>query len=385
MKFINSLEKPIAALSLTLILFGCTNKNTSESESDIPILHEIDVTRVDDKALISSVIDTVEYLPLHGSIEHPIGRVNDLQISDKGFFMLDKRRKIIHAYTPEGRWLYNLAAIGNGKGEYKEIACFTVTDDEILVADNFTKSVLKYSINDGTFKESLKIPFPISGIRMLYNGDLLLAQLSGREAVVSGKYQNNRLYIAGQDLTIKNEFLPFGENRDIIMMSQPFKDGDESIIYASHGFCGYTILNAADGSIIGNVAIKTTKPYDEDKFGDKKISVSEAADIVDREGLQLITYTPICTNRYSIFTVRDGDSSPIYLWDSKTGTVYQNPTENYHNLLMRPNGVKDGKFYHVYSHDFLDEQLEHGFNRPDAVSDSILRNEGSAIIIYTMK
>lgn len=52
---------------------------------------------------------------------------------------------------------------------------------------------------------------------------------------------------------------------------------------------------------------------------------------------------------------------------------------------MRPHGVKNDKFYHVYFHDFLDEQLEHGFNKPDAVSDSILRNEGSAILIYTMK
>ena len=385
MKFINFFSKPVGALSLTLIFFGCANRSVSELESDITMLNEIDVTQVDDKSLISSVIDTVEYLPLHGSIEHPIGRVDDMQITDKGFFLLDKRRKIIHAYTPEGRWLYDLAAIGNGKGEYKEIACFAVTDDEILVIDNFTKSVLKYSIDDGAFKESLKTPFPISGIRMLDNGDLLLAQLSGRDAVVSGEFKDNRLYIAGQDMMIKKEFLPFGENRDIIMMSQPFKDGDGSIIYASHGFCGYTILNTTDGSIIGNVAIKTAKPYDERKFGDNKISVSEAADIIDRDGMQLITYTPICSNRYSIFTVRDGDSSPIYLWDSETGTVYQNPTESYHNLLMRPHGVKNDKFYHVYFHDFLDEQLEHGFNKPDAVSDSILRNEGSAILIYTMK
>lgn len=385
MKLINSLEKPIAALSLSLILFGCANKNTSESKSDIAILHEIDVTRADDKALISAVIDTVEYLPLNGSIEHPIGRVDDMQITNKGFFMLDQRRNIIYVYSSDGRWLYDLAAMGNGKGEYNEIACFTVTDREIWIVDNFTKTILKYSLDNGSFIESLKTPFPISGIRVLDNGDLLLAQDSGRGAVVSGEFQKNRLYIAAPDMTIKKEFLSFGENRDIIMMPQALKDGDGTIIYASQGFGGYTVIDATDGNLIGNVAIKTSNPYDESKLGDKNISGSEAMNIADREGMQLITSTPICSSRFSVFTVKDGNRGLTYLWDNSTGTVYQNPTESYHNMLIVPHGVNDDKFYHVHFYGFIDELLEHGFNKPDAVSDSILHNEGSAILIYTMK
>ncbi|MCM1093924.1 MAG: 6-bladed beta-propeller [Lachnospiraceae bacterium] len=378
MKFIN-----FGALSLTLILFGCTHRNASES--DIAILNEIDVTQVDDKAFISSVIDTVEYLPLHGSIEHPIGRVDDMQINDKGFFILDQRRKIIHVYDSQGRWLYDLAAIGNGKGEYKEIACFAVTDDEIWVVDNFAKLVNKYSINDGAFIGSMKTPFPITGIRMLYNGDLLLAQLSVRGAVVPDEYQKMRLYVADSDLKIKKAFLPFGEHRDIFMVPQAFKDGDSTIIYSSYGFNGYTVIDAVDGSVSGNVAIKTAKPYDERKFGNKKISISKVADIVDHEGLQPVTSTPICTERFSIFTVKKTNIGNTYLYDRSKGTIYQNSSEDYHNLMGQPHAAKNGRFYLVRNSDFLDEQLEHGFNKPDAVSDSILRNEGSAILIYTMK
>ena len=55
--------------------------------------------------------------------------------------------------------------------------------------------------------------------------------------------------------------------------------------------------------------------------------------------------------------------------------------------MIAPDDAYGNSFYIVYNFggEFLDGQLDMGFNRPPLVADSIIRNDGAVLLRYRMK
>ena len=369
---------------LIFLLISC-GRSTSENNTDIPDLLEIDYSRVKANPAISELIDTLEFIPLIGSIENPISRIDELQIKNDRFFILDKRRKEINVYNLDGSPCYKVANTGRAENEYLEIACFAVTDSSLLIADNYQSKINEYDAADGKYLRTHRATVVVGGIRPLQNGGFILAELPVEGVNITDASDGNRIYIVDRDFAVKDSYYPFGNTRDKYAMPSYFTGNDSTYVYASADFPGYTVIDASTGRRKGNVRIKTDNPLDQEAIAD--VPLENAGDYIFENDLSILTSTPRICGNYILFNIKKGNDSPYSIYDAKSGNIYSNDPENYHNLLIAPHEAYDDSFFTVYNFggNFLDQQLAMGFTPPSNVADSIIRNNGAVVLRYRMK
>ena len=378
----------IKQLAIPFILLAsmsaCGNKNHDGNVGINEIL-SISYFGADSHSLIPSILDSLMFIPLYGSIDHPIAHVDDLQINDQGYFILDQHRNIIHAYSPSGDYLYQIDATGKGPGEYLEIGCFSISDSALYTVDNYAKKINKYDIRDGSFIKNYDTPITVGGMRKLNNGNFLLCELPIEGATQTDASDGSRIYLADSTLKIIGSSLPFKNGRDKIQMPQLLKGGDGTISYGSYGYNGYTLLDSRDGHVVGNVSVTTSKPFNQAEI--KDMQLTEALDFIDNNGYKFLVSTPLDAGRYVVFTIKEGQNGEVCVYDKVTSKKYFNSNTDFNNLFICPDESYNGKFYTIYNFgaDFLDTQLKSGFNKPPHVADSIIRNDGTVLLCYTMK
>lgn len=374
----------ILTIIIPVIFCISCNKSTDAEDTNVPILFEIDFSENLD-AKISTLVDTLNFIPLIGSIEDPIAHVDELQIKDDKFFVLDKRRSIIYVYGKDGSKLYKIANLGKAENEYIEIACFAITDSTILIADNYGAKIIEYDVLTGNFKKSNEAPVVIDGIRPLNNYSFILAELPIEGANILESSINKRFYITDDHFKITKSSYPMGNVRDKYAMPSYLTGNDSSYVYASAGFNGYTLINASDGSIKGNVLINTENPLKYEEIAD--MPIQEAPEHIAAKNWQILTTTPRICGKYVLLHIKDGNSASPAIYDIENNQLYFNDYDDYHNLLISPHASDGNTFFTVYNfgEGFLDAQLEKGFNRPPNAADSIIRNNGTVILGYQMK
>lgn len=351
---------------------------------NFPIIDCIDYKGENQQHLISSLIDSLIFIPLRGSVECPIVHVNDLQIHKLGFYILDQVRKMIHVYSLDGDLKYEIKAQGQGPEEYLEIACFTVSDSSIFVVDNYRMKIMEFHAADGKFKRTYKSPIVVGGIRTLENGNILLCEQPVVGVRETDESTGNRFYVVDRNFKIVQSMCPF-DSRDRFMMPQLITGDRNVFTYASYGFNGFTLLSPQDGHILGNVAVLTQRPFISEDI--ENMELREAFNYVKQHNMQFISSTPLNTERYTVINIKDGDAANICIYDKRSHILYFNSEDKYYNLLISPDGVYQNKLFTVYNfgEDVLDTQLEAGFNHPSHETDSIIRNEGAAILCYVLK
>ncbi len=370
---------------LAAVTFVSCSNSERNTTNDIPLLYQIEYAHNNQTQTIPSIIDTVEFIPLYGSADNPISHVDELQVCEDGIFILDKKRNILHVYGKDGNRLFTLNSLGHAEQEYLEIACFAVTDSSIFVVDNFGKKVNEYSSDNGIFKRCHPTPIVIGGIRPTKNGNFILAELPLEGVNQLENSDGHRLYIADNSFRIKSSFYPYNKLRDKIGMGRLFSDNDSVIIYSSTGYNGFTEISAKDGSIIGNVSVNTANPFKNDAIAE--MGLSEAMDFVEKQKWQFLTTTPISTLKYLCLSIKDNDTAEPCIYDTKSNELFFNDKLSMYNNIIAPDDAYSDSFYTVYNFggEFLDEQLNMGFNRPSQVADSIIRNNGTVLLRYKMK
>lgn len=375
----------IGCISLIILINSCKG-GSDTTENDIRVIGTITYNGIN-KNLIPSIIDSLTFIPLYGSVEYPIGLVDDMQINDKGFFILDKRKNSIHAYSLSGERMYELKAIGQGAGEYLEIACFALTDSSLYLADNFKMKINEYDINDGKYKRSHESPVVTGGIRALKNDGFLLAEIPLIGINETETSNGDRLFMTDRNFRVKDSMYTL-KDRDRFAMPAWFTGNDSIITYATYGYNGFTVINPYNGEITGNIALSTTKPYKPEDVAE--MDLTDASDYAKHKSWQFLVSTPLNSQRYTILDILDmenDESSVLCVYDKKNNELYFNPDKDCHNLLISPDAVFKDQFYTVYNlgADILDIQLASGFNAPPHDVDSIIHKDGSAIICYTFR
>lgn len=365
-------------------MISCSGNKNKENH-EISTLYEIDYSHDNSSNVISSIIDTLEFIPLLGSIENPISHVDELQVNYNGIFILDKRRNKIHAYDSEGTHSFTLQSMGHANHEYLEIACFAVRDSSIFVVDNYGQKINEYSNQNGRFIESYPVSLVIGAIRPLKNGNFLLAELPMQGVNQLTDADGHRLYISDNSFNIKSSAYPYQNERDKVGLGSYLSSNDSVIIYNSTGFNGFTQISATDGSIMGNVNLNTPKPFNHSEIAD--MDLAEAMDYVEKHKWQFLTTTPLAVGRYIYLSVKDNEVAEPCIYDADSKKLYFNSEKSMFNNLIAPDDAYQDSFYTVYNfgEDFLNNQLKMGFNTPPLAADSIIRNDGAVLLRYRMK
>lgn len=369
---------------VAIVIVSCHNTRKGNSP-ELTVLYKIDYSHPDQAHTIPSIVDSVEFIPLRGSIENPLSHVDELQVTQKGIYILDKRRNRLHVYDKEGNGVFSLQSMGHAEQEYLEIACFAVTDSSVFIVDNYGKKINEYSSDNGIFKRTYPAPIVIGAIRPLKNGDFILAELPMAGVNQLEGSDGKRLYITDETFSIKSSAYPYGNLRDKIGMGRFFSDNDSIIIYSATGYNGFSKISAKEGNIIGNVAVNTAMPFNNGEIAE--MDLSEALDYVEKKRWQFLTTVPLTVGKYVCLSVKDNETAEPCIYDTSSGTLFFNDNASMHNNMIAPDDAYGDSFYIVYNFggEFLDYQLEIGFNRPSFAADSIIRNDGAVLLRYKMR
>ena len=138
-----------------ILLVKCKN---NINELKIPIIN-IKVEAIAETMLSESFND-IKYIKLEMQGDNAlIGRIDKILIERDTIFIFDRITKSVNIFDIRGRLLYSIKNLGHGPGEYENPLDFIVDFDEktIEIYDSGKRSILKYNLSNGSYKETLNI------------------------------------------------------------------------------------------------------------------------------------------------------------------------------------------------------------------------------------
>jgi hypothetical protein len=147
--------KNISLFIICLILCACQQKN-SQTGTENGIVINLDMLRgMEIRA--SDLFKSARTIILETKPECIIGSVDELQVFDREFYLLDRKGKSLFVFDLEGKFIRRIGKFGRGPGEYSLMHDFTLDplNREIYVLDNGDK-IHKYSV-EGAYINSIQL------------------------------------------------------------------------------------------------------------------------------------------------------------------------------------------------------------------------------------
>lgn len=229
------------------------------------------VLSTDNPKTLSELINTVTYLSLYNDTIPFSGRIDKIMSKGDTLFIFDSNiSKSLRAYTKDGQFLYAIGTLGRGKGEYVEIANFTIDNNYFYCIDNAKKALLIYDINNGDFVKQLDMPSFANDIELFDNGDFIFYW--------DGEPGEGRVFITDKNLKIIDEILQttkddycllytktaFSKTEDQIIFSRYAKD--EIVLFDKNDYKKREYLTMD----FGNYTASTEDKTDNDRLGETK-------------------------------------------------------------------------------------------------------------------
>jgi hypothetical protein len=159
------------AIIYFVLLFACSTveKKGDQITSDktkqvqIQVLESIDFLK----------IEIIAEIPLETTEESLIGEISKIIFHGDSIFVLDSRYgKKIYCFSREGKFLFSFGKVGEAGDEYEVPTDFLIKDDQIIVVDNQSISVLRYDLQ-GNFLEKERITRVIYEFENHSSGDYI--------------------------------------------------------------------------------------------------------------------------------------------------------------------------------------------------------------------
>mgnify|MGYP001777381917 FL=1 len=303
MKKINWFIGLLTALTVT----GCSRQQSAESAGPTPIVVDWNYKDLDYSHWVE---DSALVVPLETKDDCLIGEITYLVYQDHKIYVADNVGKAVYVFDEKGKLLSKLHKVGNGPGEYLEIAAFTVYNSKLLICDMMNRKIFVYH-EDGTF---------------LYEKDA--SKIWGMEMFCL----DNELYLYNDGShTRMGDYHLFKmnpqEGNDEVEASLPFEDS------GGWGIQKYSCVN-------GNEALFTVWPFDMlYRLKDGKATPVYSVDFGDRrlperyfkeEGIEVLRIshkenyiTGIAgvnqSDRYIFLPFFDTNGTSIVIYDKATG------------------------------------------------------------------
>ena len=160
---------------LNLLIFGCQSNKTDELDRIIINKNELDAIFID------SVFVDYKFISLEDTDSSLIGFPKKIVLKNDMIFVSDGR--YLFQFTTDGKHLRTLDRRGGGPQEYVSIWDFIVSDKEILIWDQNSRKMIRYSL-ENTYINSYILDYFAASIYLIDNDKVLF----------SSSYQGNDEY-----------------------------------------------------------------------------------------------------------------------------------------------------------------------------------------------
>jgi hypothetical protein len=377
----------IVFITITSLLSCHVNQKECSFDGLIKI-YTIDVEK-SDKVNMSTLFDSITYIPLETTAEATISSIDKIEFEDSLFFILDKRANTVWFYNSFGKYLHNIHKVGQGPGEYISICDFQYDrwNKSLFVLDRENRKIISYDIY-GNIKNTINLIVTAEQFSLLGDNKILL-YTRGRDIYMSkdkDEYGYN-FFLVDHYGTILDKFFEYNEFVDNLMGRTVFaSNGNESWVHYGNNDTIYSFKN--NGSLIAKylfdfgthrIPIETiNNSYDMKNYGNMS-SYSSIMGVHFSDEYSLITY--IYKNRVH-FLIKNNDSDNIinvrFLENDIDPVSYANPSP----ILLKKNRLFFIKDYESISRNdgFIDLET---FN--NTILNSIEKDDNPFISIAHLK
>jgi len=245
-------------LNIFVLIFifyaGCSNPSHIEVLTiKQDKIKEISNISFDDKSFIDSCL----FIPLETSVQSLIGYINQIEIIDNKFFILDERSVRLKVFDHNGKFLYDVGRKGRGPGEYIAPMSFFVNNKEKKIGIIDIAHVHEYNL-EGVYLKSISINLGITGVeKATCVGDEIFCYTQ-----IDHEHNMNYMLLSSEDYSLKKRFRPYlvkpKLNMRSSLMVHPYCFFNGKIHYTS--LFSDTIFIYENGKEIPYLFIETGKP-----------------------------------------------------------------------------------------------------------------------------
>lgn len=218
-KSIGRMNKGVIILLFLLLSIACNNKITIIQELGKGEIIAIDPKEfVQQHAMASFLVDSIEYIPLETTNESLIGRIKAIHEWNGRFYICDEQSDAIFIFNNQGEYLKKLAAKGRGPKEYIAIRSFyqnSKTGDLYIYCDR-SLSILHYDA-EGIFIERIPCKYITTDFVLLGKDSLVLygGKMPNQNIFSKTFPKQWRLILLKEDSIIKKDFA--GTYKDVLL------------------------------------------------------------------------------------------------------------------------------------------------------------------------
>lgn len=162
-----------------LVSFFCLSCNSKQiGDSDMRASVVVDLvdymeSEQEDEIVLSSLVDSLEYIPLQTPDNLPIDVLLTVKMSSDNVFAMDRQQKL-YRFDGQGRFLNLIGSRGEGPEEYVSAIDFEVSADKdaVYVFDIYRKKIKAYRMS-GVFMGDILVPDGVESIALLNDSSFI--------------------------------------------------------------------------------------------------------------------------------------------------------------------------------------------------------------------
>ena len=309
--------KYILLIIITCFFYSCnessrllhiTDRQIGEEKNVISIIPEKDDLKQFD---FTPYLDSIKYVKLELTDESLIGTIDKLIIYNERIYILDKLTSGLFVFNIDGSFVYKIARIGQGPGEYTMIDFFDIDieNKHIVLTDLMTYWIMRYDL-DGKFLFKKKIPVWCEGVSVLPNkGIVLYANFRNNSNKLAQEY--NLIYLDSA-MNYKQAYFPY--NSKYINQKIPTSFGGQFFTYENHlnfSFPGGSVVYQITGDSLFS---KYQFDFSKDMLPVENPANSEQLNEYLAKGNYNGFLTPIIENdQLLLFTMRTNIDMPLLM------------------------------------------------------------------------
>ncbi|WP_320990251.1 6-bladed beta-propeller [Bacteroides sp.] len=152
-------------LWLSVLFIGCSPSSETRPKDIIEI--NVPLHQEDNIIKLSTIIDSIDYVPLATDNEYLIGNVDKLIVTDDSFYIIDKDISFsIYCFNKKGKFIRKIGNRGASDKEYVSITDVNIYNEKIYIWDSSSRKLLIYKSN-GDFIRSISSDYAAESIAIL--------------------------------------------------------------------------------------------------------------------------------------------------------------------------------------------------------------------------
>lgn len=215
------MNKRIGLLLIFLLSISCNNTKKETIIQKLGKGEKIAINPekiVKDYSMASTLVDSIEYIPLETTNEGLIGRIKAIHEWNGRFYIWDEQLDAICIFNKQGSFLKKLAAKGRGPKEYIAIRSFYQNPEngDLYIYCDRSRSILQYDA-EGIFIDRIPCKFITRDFVLLGKDSLVLygGKMPNQEVFSKTFPEQWRLILLKEGNIIKKDF--FGEYKDVLL------------------------------------------------------------------------------------------------------------------------------------------------------------------------